>query len=118
MTSGLIFQLDMRNEERPTYAILNVLQREASGKIKLGLDLQGGTQFLVSLDTNHLVTVDTNGNATGAMPDAERQRLVSQAAEVLRRRVDNLGVAEPVIQPAGEDHILIQLPGLSQANAG
>jgi SecD/SecF fusion protein len=105
----------MRNEERPTYAILNVLQREASGKIKLGLDLQGGTQFLVSLDTNHLVTVDTNGNATGAMPDAERSRLVSQAAEVLRRRVDNLGVAEPVIQPAGANHILIQLPGLSQA---
>ena len=44
------------------------------------------------------------------------QRLVSQAAEVLRRRVDSLGVAEPVIQPAGENHILIQLPGLSQAN--
>ena len=35
---------------------------------------------------------------------------------MLRRRVDNLGVAEPVIQPAGEDHILIQLPGLTQAN--
>ena len=45
----------------------------------------------------------------------ERQRMVSQAAEVLRHRVDTLGVAEPVIQPAGENHIMIQLPGLSQA---
>jgi SecD/SecF fusion protein len=108
--------IDVANEEHPTYALLNMLQRKASGKIKLGIDLQGGTQFLVSLDTNHMVTVDTNGNKTVPMQSEERQRLVSQAAEVLRRRVDNLGVAEPVIQPAGEDHILIQLPGLTQAN--
>ncbi len=108
--------IDVRNEERPTYTLLNLLQRKIAGKIKLGLDLQGGTQFLVSLDTNHMMTVDTNGNKVAPMESAERQRLVSQAAEVLRRRVDNLGVAEPLIQPAGENHILIQLPGLTQAN--
>src|SRR5208282_2949204 len=50
---------DVRNEDRPTYALLNILQRRAAGKIKLGLDLQGGTQFLVSLDTNHMVVLDT-----------------------------------------------------------
>jgi len=104
---------DMHQEEHPTYAILNLLQRKAAGKIKLGLDLQGGTEFLVSLDTNHLQAINTNAaNATSG----ERLRLVSQAAEVLRRRVDRLGVAEPIIQPQGEDHIMIQLPGLSQAS--
>jgi SecD/SecF fusion protein len=108
--------MDVRSEEHPTYAILNGLQRKAAGKIKLGLDLQGGTEFLVSLDTNHMWTVDTNGNKVAPMEDAERERLVSQAAEVLRHRVDNLGVAEPVIQPSGESHIRIQLPGLTQAN--
>ena len=106
--------IDVHGEENPTYAILNTLQKKASGKIKLGLDLQGGTEFLVSLDTNHLVDLDTNGNKVAMRAD-ERQRLVSQAAEVLRRRVDNLGVAEPIIQPVGVDHIMIQLPGLSQA---
>ena len=104
---------DVRSEEHPTYALLNLLQRKAAGKIKLGLDLQGGTEFLVSLDTNHIQATDTN--ASHASP-AERERLVSQAAEVLRRRVDRLGVAEPVIQPEGENHIMIELPGLSQAN--
>jgi SecD/SecF fusion protein len=103
---------DVRSEERPTYALLNLLQRKAAGKIKLGLDLQGGTEFLVSLDTNHIQATDTNAGVS----TAERQRLVSQAAEVLRRRVDHLGVAEPVIQPQGENHILIELPGLTQAN--
>jgi SecD/SecF fusion protein len=104
---------DVRSEQRPTYAVLNLLQRKAAGKIKLGLDLQGGTEFLVSLDTNHIQAVDTNAANTTS---AERERLVSQAAEVLRRRVDRLGVAEPVIQPEGESHIMIQLPGLSRAN--
>jgi len=104
---------DVRSEEHPTYALLNLLQRKAAGKIKLGLDLQGGTEFLVSLDTNHIQATDTN---VGSASQAERERLVSQAAEVLRRRVDRLGVAEPVIQPEGENHIMIELPGLSQAN--
>ena len=40
---------------------------------------------------------------------------LSQAVEVLRKRVDAFGVAEPVIQPAGGNRILIQLPGLSQS---
>ncbi|HZM03468.1 MAG TPA: protein translocase subunit SecD [Candidatus Saccharimonadales bacterium] len=108
--------LDVHNEEHPTYTLLSMLQRKAAGKIKLGLDLQGGTQFLVSLQTNHLTLVQTNGEKTGAVVTEERKRLVSQASEVLRHRVDSLGVAEPIIQPSGENHILIQLPGLSQAD--
>ena len=41
--------------------ILNQIQRDASGKIKLGLDLQGGTSFLVEMDTNALATPNTDG---------------------------------------------------------
>lgn len=105
---------NVKAEKDPNYVILNRLQRKAAGKIKLGLDLQGGTQFLVSLDTNRLVHADTN--TTVIAKDEERTRLISQATEVLRRRVDRLGVAEPVIQPSGDNHIMIQLPGLSQAD--
>ncbi|MFQ5696849.1 MAG: protein translocase subunit SecD [Myxococcota bacterium] len=39
------------------------------------------------------------------------KRGVSQAQEVLRRRVDALGVTEPVIAPQGEGRILVQMPG-------
>jgi SecD/SecF fusion protein len=41
---------------------------------------------------------------------------LSQAVEVLRKRVDAFGVAEPIIQPAGGNRILIQLPGLSESD--
>src|SRR4051812_19064806 len=40
----------VKNEANPSRAVLNRLQRDAAGKIKLGLDLQGGTQFLVGVD--------------------------------------------------------------------
>jgi len=96
------FEFDARNEPAPTTLILNRLQREAAGKIKLGLDLQGGTSFLVEMDMTKLS--DTNELA-GAL---------SQAIEVLRKRVDRFGVAEPVIRPAGNNRIEIQLPGLSE----
>lgn len=41
-----------------------------------------------------------------------RRDTVDQAVEAIRRRVDALGVAEPIIVPEGEDRIVIQLPGV------
>ena len=95
---------EVKGELNPKRAILNHLQRDAAGKIKLGLDLQGGTSFLVGMDTSSM----TN--------DSSRSQALNEAVEVLRRRVDKFGVAEPVIQPEGNDRILIQLPGLSEAD--
>jgi SecD/SecF fusion protein len=94
---------EAQKQPHPTIHILNSLQREAAGRIKLGLDLQGGVSILVKLDTNRLENVQTSSSA------------LAQAVEVLRKRVDRLGVAEPLIQPEGTDRILIQLPGLSHA---
>ena len=101
--TGYFTFIQAKGQLYPTTYILNQLQRDASGKIKLGLDLQGGTSFLVEMDTNKLTNPQDTGGA------------ISQAVEVLRKRVDAFGVAEPVIQPAGGNQILIQLPGLSQA---
>ena len=59
--------------------------REAAGKIRLGLDLQGGTSFRVKMDTS---AITNKQDSTAAL---------SQAVEVLRKRVDRFGVAEPRI---------------------
>ncbi|HTI98043.1 MAG TPA: protein translocase subunit SecD [Dongiaceae bacterium] len=113
---------DTKSELNPNRYVLNRLQREASGKIKLGLDLQGGTSFLVGVELNKATSGDTNAVASGtnAISVAEAQergqRILSQAVEVLRKRVDKFGVAEPIIQPQGSDRILIQLPGLSESD--
>jgi len=97
-------QFNAKGEKDPSSYVLHRLQQTAAGKIKLGLDLQGGTSFLVSMDTNQL--------AQGT----EKESALANAAEVLRKRVDKMGVAEPIIQPSGSDRIEIQLPGLSEAD--
>ena len=104
------FELDQ--EPRPTEAILNRLQREGLGSVKLGLDLQGGTSYLVEMDTNALA----QASGTNAPNLAELNTAISHAVEVLRKRVDKFGVAEPTIQPAGDNRILVQLPGLAESD--
>jgi SecD/SecF fusion protein len=69
-------------------------------KIALGLDIQGGTSFLIRL-------VKGEKDVTKAMLD--------QAVEVIRKRVDYFGVGEPIISPVGTDRILVQIPGLDTA---
>ena len=100
---------DVKGELNATRAVLNRLQKDGAGKIHLGLDLQGGTSFLVEMNMDQLAS------ATNSILSQEtRKDDLTQASEVLRKRVDKFGVAEPVIQPEGDNRILIQLPGLSE----
>ena len=101
----------VKDELKPNRAVLDRLQRDAAGKIRYGLDLQGGTSFLMAMNTTNLDAGSTNE----ALTDMKKSQAISQAVEVLRKRVDKFGVAEPVIQPIGNDKILIQLPGLSES---
>src|SRR5438270_9741162 len=69
-------------------------------KIALGLDIQGGTSFLIRL-------VPGDKAITKGMLD--------QAVEVIRKRIDYFGGGEPIISPVGSDRILVQIPGLDTA---
>ncbi|HHZ16228.1 MAG TPA: protein translocase subunit SecD [Clostridia bacterium] len=62
--------------------------------VKLGLDLKGGVQ----------VRLQAKGTVT--------DRDIEQVMEVMRMRVDELGVTEPVIQKEGSNRVLIEIPGV------
>src|SRR5262245_8936168 len=98
-------------EKDPARAVLQKLQQKSAGQIKLGLDLQGGTSFLVRVKPRN----ETTTNDVAALR-GEKERVLEQAVEVLRRRVDKFGVAEPEIRLEGENQIRVQLPGLSEAD--
>jgi SecD/SecF fusion protein len=68
-------------------------------KVKLGLDLQGGTRFVLQVDTSEL--------DADAARDAQ-----SRALEVIRNRVDAMGVSEPVIYTEPGNRIIVEIPGL------
>lgn len=71
----------------------NVLGRDTS--FRLGLDLQGGIQVLLRT---------TDPNASAAEMETARQ--------VIDQRVNALGVGETVVQLAGNDRIIVELPGV------
>jgi SecD/SecF fusion protein len=68
-----------------------------SQTIQLGLDLRGGTEFLVEVQGN---------------PD---KQALDQASSVIRKRLDALGTKEISIQPEGDSRLRIQIPGLEGA---
>ncbi|ARI51375.1 MULTISPECIES: protein translocase subunit SecD [Streptomyces] len=63
---------------------------------RLGLDLQGGTRMV--LQAKDSATVEADRETTDL------------TLEVLRQRIDSLGVAEPVLTRSGEDRIIVELP--------
>ena len=67
--------------------------------LKRGLDLQGGIQLTLEVDQSRQTITDVS--------DA-----LDRAMKVVRTRIDEFGVAEPVVQKLGNDRIMVELPGI------
>jgi SecD/SecF fusion protein len=65
---------------------------------RLGLDLEGGTQIVLETQDSERVSADREST--------------DRALEVLRGRVDALGVAEPTLARSGDRRIIVELPGV------
>ncbi len=80
--------------------------------IKLGLDLKGGVQLVLRVQTDAALRAETG--ATAERLAQLREDTVQQALETIERRVNELGVAEPVVaRYTGQNLVLVQLPGVS-----
>lgn len=79
--------------------------------VKLGLDLAGGTELIYKADTSAVVT--------------DKQGALNSLREVIDKRVNVFGVAEPLVQlekssgvaGAVEDRLLVELPGVTDVKA-
>jgi protein-export membrane protein SecD len=85
-------------EENP--AKLFAMKQQA---IRLGLDLQGGMHVVLRVEKEKL-------------PPKAREDAVDRALEIIRNRIDQFGVTEPVIQKSGEDRIIVDLPGFTDVD--
>src|SRR6185437_2301912 len=79
--------------------------------VKLGLDLAGGTELTYKADTSNITT--------------DKQGALESLRDVIDRRVNLFGVAEPLVQlehssvvaSAQEDRLLVELPGVTDVKA-
>jgi preprotein translocase subunit SecD len=67
--------------------------------LKKGLDLQGGMYLALEVD-------DSKGVV------ANKAEAIDRALKVVRNRIDEFGVSEPVVQKVGTDRIVVELPGV------
>lgn len=67
--------------------------------LKRGLDLQGGMHLALEVDDSKGVIAD-------------KSKAIDNALKVVRNRIDEFGVSEPVVQKAGNDRIIVELPGI------
>ena len=77
----------------------------ATKETKLGLDLQGGVSLVYQ------------GKPTKQQPTITQDAL-DRAVDIIRDRVDALGVAEPQIARSGRDQVVVDLPGGRGRRAG
>ena len=104
-TANLEYQRpkDLTGEDRaqPIWAKLLVWQASERRSIKVaqGLDLQGGLQVLLEADVPANVPVSAED--------------MDAALQVIRNRIDALGVTEPLVQKSGDRRIVLELPGVS-----
>lgn len=72
-------------------------------KIHEGLDLKGGTQLIYQADISQLKA-------------QEYEEAVNGVINIIDQRINQLGVAEPLIQKSGNDKIIVELPGVNDIN--
>lgn len=73
--------------------------------IKLGLDLQGGMHLVLEVE-----------DPEGTMTPESRADATERALKIIRTRIDQFGVEEPLIQKVGEDRIIVELAGIQDEN--
>jgi len=109
---GWYFATELASRKRTLGLVLTVLLVSfcvqqfypLSQNIRLGLDLKGGVSFLLKLGDN-------------GESQQDMKALQERAVEVIRKRVDKLGVSEPDIAPQGTDRILVQVATRDDAEA-
>ena len=78
------------------------IRQPVSEATKLGLDLKGG------------VSVQLEGSQSGGKKVTRED--MQRASEVIRQRVDSLGVTEPEIQLQGQNQMIVNIPGITDSD--
>lgn len=85
-------------ERRPTGAFYDTTFTRVP--LKYGLDLQGGIHLALEVDESKGVV-------------ANKSEAIDRALKVVRNRIDQFGVTEPLVQKEGTDRIIVELPGVT-----
>ena len=99
LAAFLLFPRNKTVQQRGSDGVLReTVQRHVP--LRYGLDLQGGMHLALEVDDSKQVV-------------ANKSEAIDRALKTVRNRIEGFGVSEPVIQKAGSDRIIVELPGIA-----
>ena len=108
-------------EPRVGYTGLSAGPEVVTFGLRDAADRERAQGLLTDSDPSLTVTVDGNGNGRVSYDEAARaaldQQTIDRAIEVVRRRIDVLGVREATVQSQGADRIIVEVPGADNPQA-
>ena len=103
-------------ENKIRYQNLNAGADSVKVKIENANSRNKAANLFRKIDDGIQATENADGEIEIKYSDVElnklKMKIVDQSIEIVRRRIDELGTKEPVIQSQGVDRIVVQLPGL------
>ena len=104
--TDLKLEARLKNIETRNNILLPELLDRSQANLKLGLDIQGGVSATFQIDPK----------AKTDLSAAEYNSQLADAVSIIERRINSMGVAEPVVRPLGLDRIEVQLAGVDPKN--
>jgi SecD/SecF fusion protein len=103
---GIRLEDTLKNTDKRNTIILDELLRRSKRKLKLGLDLQGGIGVTYEADLGPKVAANLDANTA-------REQKLTKAIEIISKRINSLGVVEPLVRAVGSNRIEVQMPGIN-----
>ena len=91
--------VNVKSKTASNQDIIKIIKNKSASPIKLGLDLNGGTEFSLRLDIKQNEHMDDNINS-----------IRNKVIDILRNRIDKSGLMEPEIVAEGSDRISVKIP--------
>jgi preprotein translocase subunit SecD len=77
-------------------------RQDTGAWLKLGLDLQGGMHLVLEVD-----------DPDGTMSSEAKADMIDRVEQIIRTRIDEFGVEEPLIQQVGGERLIVELAGIA-----
>ena len=123
-TRMAIYRDNMTDSLRTAQGLHRVELTDRTIRVRLNAnaDLEETREIIQQIDADLLVSENTDGQSltirmSEAQIKARQDFAIEQNITTLRNRVDQLGVAEPLVQRQGLDRIVVQLPGVNDPTA-
>lgn len=81
--------------------VISDIRKKTRATLRLGLDLGGGTEFILGFDETKI-------------PRSDWKATQDKIIEIMRNRVDRLGIVEPEIKPLGDTSISLKMPSVTE----